>query len=406
MAVRWRIACCLPLVAMLVAAGCGGRSSHVPAATQPLRLRPLAAVAADGSPMRGDTGPVADPAGDGRASCPAGTAIGVLAALSGPDSAIGDNVLGGVNLAAQRHNQANPGCRVTVTRFDTRGDPRRAARAAALAIGDRSVLAVVGPTFSAEARAIGAAPSEAGLVTVSPSASNPTLTTRGWSTFFRGLADDALQGPAVAGYLARVLHARAVCVLGDDTDYGATLARSVRAALGSAADPRCAAQVKAGAGDVDAAVAAVVAARPDAVFYAGYAAEAAPLARGLVSRGVRARFVGGDGVDDPMFVADAGGAATGALLSCPCGPAPDWFAASYARVNDEAPGVYSVEAYDLATVLIRGIDAGRRTRAALLAFVRGYDGLGVARRYRWRPDGELADPTIWLSTVTGRDVGK
>ena len=94
-----------------------------------------------------------------------------------------------------------------------------------------------------------------------------------------------------------------------------------------------------------------------------------------------------------------GQAAKDAVLSCPCGPASGAFAETYTEKFGQPPGTYSVEAYDLATVLLKGIDSGAVTRPALLDFVRSYDGRGVARTYRWTDKGELTSNLIWIYRV-------
>ena len=71
--------------------------------------------------------------------------------------------------------------------------------------------------------------------------------------------------------------------------------------------------------------------------------------------------------------------------------------ASYGVVQD--PGVYSVEAYDLATILMKGISEGKRTRAELLEYVKTYSGTGLARDYQWDPRGELTSALIWMYKV-------
>ena len=47
---------------------------------------------------------------------------------------------------------------------------------------------------------------------------------KGWKTFFRGLANDAVQGPSVANYMKNTLGYKKVCVVDDSTDYGLGLA--------------------------------------------------------------------------------------------------------------------------------------------------------------------------------------
>ena len=49
-------------------------------------------------------------------------------------------------------------------------------------------------------------------------------------------------------------------------------------------------------------------------------------------------------------------------VSCPCGPAPDAFVDAYTKKFGQAPGTYSVEAYDAAAILLKGIDSGAVTR--------------------------------------------
>ena len=87
------------------------------------------------------------------------------------------------------------------------------------------------------------------------------------------------------------------------------------------------------------------------------------------------------------------------MLSCPCGPATGAFADAYTKAFGTAPGTYSLESYDLATILLKGIDSGAVTRPALLDFVRTYDGQGEARKYQWTDNGELTSNLIWIYKV-------
>ena len=61
------------------------------------------------------------------------------------------------------------------------------------------------------------------------------MTTNGWTNFFRGLANDGVQGPAVASYMLNTLKYKKVCVVQDNSDYGVGLAEVVTTTLGSVA---------------------------------------------------------------------------------------------------------------------------------------------------------------------------
>lgn len=340
----------------------------------------------------------ADPAGDGKATCPP-LSIAMAGALNGPDAALGINIKNGIQLAVDKHNAANPGCQVQLKTFDTEGDPQKASAIAPQIVDDQYTIGLVGPAFSGETNATGDVFNQAGLVAATASATNVTLSEKGWRTFFRGLANDGVQGPSVANYLKNTLGHQKVCVIDDSTDYGLGLAQAVRETLGPVADPGCNISVKKGDKDFSAAVTQIKGVSPQSVFFSGYYAEAAPLVQQLKDGGVEATFVSADGTKDPEFVKQAGGASKDALLSCPCGPATGGFADEYTQKFGQEPGTYSTEGYDLGTILLKGIDSGAITRQALLDYVRNYDGQGVARKYQWTPEGELTTTLIWMYKV-------
>lgn len=161
----------------------------------------------------------------------------------------------------------------------------------------------------------------------------------------------------------------------------------------------CKISVKKGDKDFSAAVTQVKGQSPDSVFYSGYYAEAAPFVQQLRDGGYTGKFVSADGTKDPEFVKQAGQSSKDAILSCPCGPATGSFADEYTKKFGQAPGTYSTEGYDLGTILLKGIDAGKITRADLLDWVKNYNGQGVARKYQWTDKGELTTTLIWIYKV-------
>ncbi|MGK2321090.1 branched-chain amino acid ABC transporter substrate-binding protein [Gordonia rhizosphera] len=364
-----------------------------------LQITALAQIDTQGNKVEASSeSDAASPAGDGTAKCDPAT-IAMAGALTGADAALGINIKNGAQLAVDEHNNANPDCQITLKTFDTEGDPQKATQVAPQIVNDSSIIGLIGPAFSGETKATGGIFNQAGLVSTTASATNPTLTDNGWKTFFRGLANDDVQGPALAKYITGTMGKNKVCVIKDDTDYGIGLANAMTATLGSAADAGCAGDVKKGERDFSAVISKVTGANPDAVFYSGYYAEAAPLAQQLKSADPDVTFISGDGSNDPQFTAQAGDAAKGAYLSCPCGPAPSQFDKDYTAAFNQAPGVYSVEAYDLATILMKGIAEGNTTRPELLQYVSSYSGDGLARHYQWTPTGELTSSLIWVYEV-------
>ena len=336
----------------------------------------------------------ADPAGDGKAQC-APTSIAYAGTINGANAALGQNILKGAKLAVDQHNKANPGCQVKLAEFDTEGTPDKAPGIVTQIVNTPGIIGVIGLPFSGESKAAGNIFNSAGLVAVTPSATNPSLAQNGWKTFFRALGNDNAQGPAAAKFITGELKASKVCVIEDDSEYGTGLAASTIKALGDKAS--CQDKVKTKQTDFSAVVNKIKGEKPDAIFYSGYYQEAAPFAQQLNDAGVKAKFVGPDGVKDDLFVK--------AYFTCPCVPADQFtkFTDAYKAATGVDPGTYSPEAYDVATILLKGIDAGKKDRAGLLDFVKTYDGQGITKHFKWDDHGELAATTVWTYKV---DNGK
>jgi branched-chain amino acid transport system substrate-binding protein len=386
-------------VIMLTAAGCHQATAENSAAPADYDIVGVSQIDGNGKAVPSAAGAApADPAGDGKATC-APVSIAAVTPTTGADSALGANVKDGAQLAVDEHNAANPGCQVTLKVFDTEDDPQKATEVVPQIVDDASIIGVVGPTFSGETKSTGSIFDQAGLVATTPAATNVTLSQNNWKTFFRGLANDGVQGPSVANYLKNTVGAKKVCVIDDSSDYGLGIANVVRQTLGPIADAGCNIQVKKGDKDFSAAVTQVKGESPDAIFFGGYYTEAALLLQQLRNAEVTATFAGGDGIKDPQLVKQAGQAAKDALIACPCAPASGPFADAYTKKWSQAPATYSTESYDLATIQLKGIDSGHTTRPALLDFVRNYQGQGVARKYQWDGTGELTTTLIWMYKV-------
>lgn len=343
-------------------------------------------------------------AGDGQGKCDAGTSIAYVGALTGPNAQLGLNIFNGAQTAVDEYNKANAGCQITLKKFDTEGDPSKATGPSAQVVKEEKIVGVVGLPFSGESKATGKIFEDAGLVHITPAATNPGLSENGWTTFFRGLGNDTVQGPALAK-LTEKLGSEKVCLIQDDSDYGMGLAAQVKTALGDKL--ACEDKVTTGQKDFAPTVQKVTNAKADAVIYSGYYAEGAPLDNQLVNKGYEGAFIGPDGVKDTEFVKQAGSAASNAYYTCACVPGDliKDFSEAYGKVaNGAAPGTYSVEGYDSATVLMSGIGQGNGTRAKLKEFVKGYDKYGLGKLYKWDDKGELTDKTVYGYKTDGDKI--
>jgi branched-chain amino acid transport system substrate-binding protein len=335
------------------------------------------------------------PKGDGKATCDAGTTLAYIGAETGPNAQLGINIYDGVQLAIDQHNKANPGCQVQFTKFDTEGDPTKATGPVTQAVNTEAIIGAIGLPFSGESKATGDIFEQKGLVHITPSATNPDLTKNGWTTFFRALGNDNIQGPAAAKFLTGTLKAKKVYLVQDDSDYGIGLAKTTSAGLGKALVGTD--KVITGQKDFSATVSKIINSKADAVYYSGYYAEGAPFDQQLVAKGYKGAFIGPDGVKDDQFIKLAGNASSNAYFTCPCIPGEliPSFESAYKSAFNADPGTYSIEGYDSATILLTGIDKGNTTRPKLLDFVKSYDADGLSKHYKWNSVGELNAPAVY-----------
>lgn len=346
-------------------------------------------------------GTTEDTNASGNGDC-AGT-IGFFGALSGSNASVVLPSRDGAKLALKQFSEENTDCKVEMVEFDTEGDPAKATPVASKIATDDSFIGVIGGAFSGETRATKATFQEAGVPMISASATATDLTTTDQvDVFHRVVGYDDVQGAAIARYLKDVLGAKKVFVVDDSTTYGGPLADKVKADLGDLVVDSDKVQEK--QTEFSATVSKVKSANPDAVFYAGYAAEAGPFLKQLRAAGIEAPFVGGDGLYGSDFPKAAGEGGEGAIVTCPCLPAEEAegsFAEDFEAEYGTAPGAYAAEGFDAMNIFLEGIKEGNTDRASLLEWVNNYSGTGVTKEYEFDEKGDVAEDkvVIWAYKI-------
>ena len=261
-----------------------------------------------------------------------GKNLAFLGALTGDAGALGQNMVNGIDLALKEHNDKDADCQIGLKKFDSQGSPEVAPGLATQIINDDTIFGLIGPGFSGESLATGKTFYDAGLPSISPSATNVTITQQKWTTWHRVIGNDDAQGKADAKYLTETVGAKKIFVVDDGQDYSKGLAGTVKTALGDAVVDSDQIAVK--QTDMSAVVTKVKASGADAIFYGGYYTEAGLLAKALRQGGFEGTFMSGDGAEDANFVKIAGAdAPKRAILSATAGPAPIGFAATGLYAN-------------------------------------------------------------------------
>jgi len=384
----------------LVGAACGSDNSSKTSSTTAKASGGAAPTAAGATTSAGGggggsaAGAVNMPTG---AKC-SGLALGFFGAYTGENSGLGIPIYNGEQLAIDQFNQKNPDCKIELKKYDSQGSPDQAPQLARSIVGDASVVGVVGPAFSGESKNADPIFNEAVLPIITPSATNATLQTNGWTIFHRLLANDATQGPGVAKYISDTLKAAKVYVIDDASDYGKGLADQVKQTLGSKVVGSDTIDAK--ATDYSSTVTKVKAANPDAVFFGGYYAQAGPLSKQLRDGGVtNAKLVFGDGVKDNKYIELGGSAADGAFVSCTCAPSPADFASAYKAKFNTDPSTYAPEAYDATLAFLTAIAAGKVTRADINTYLKTIDIPGTTKEIKFDSQGEVTTKAVYIYTV-------
>jgi branched-chain amino acid transport system substrate-binding protein len=152
--------------------------------------------------------------------------IGFEGPITGPASPVGDEQLHFAQLALSMDNTANK-TQIKLVQGDTQLNPAMATTVTQQFTSNSAIVGVVGPAGSQEVKAVGPLMATAGLAFMSGSATNKTLTTGTYPTFFRVVSNDGIQGPQDANYIISHLHPKAVMIVDDQEVYSTGLVASM-----------------------------------------------------------------------------------------------------------------------------------------------------------------------------------
>jgi branched-chain amino acid transport system substrate-binding protein len=338
--------------------------------------------------------------------------IYVAAPLSGFQANAGQTVLGGARLAAEKINRAGGllGYKVTVIGLDDESDSDVALSVAdeirtALNEGD-NVLGVIGHLNSGQTLAAMEVYKDLGLVVITPTASEVSLTQKGYQNFFRVNANDNTQARVDAEFLVNTLGAKRVAVVYNDDPYGIGLGQLISQELQSlAAEVVLTLQVAVEQSTFEEEIPQIAAAQPDAIFYAGYEVEAPYLRLELIEAGIDVPFLASDGAFLAATIDEAGAAAEGIYVSA-FGPRPqaavdETWIKEYQAVEYRNPDTYSINGYSALEVLAEGVEQADTFDATKVAnTIRGLAGVETPMgELSYNPQGDVRNQKIYVFQV-------
>ncbi|MDR5778655.1 branched-chain amino acid ABC transporter substrate-binding protein [Caballeronia sp. LZ065] len=333
--------------------------------------------------------------------------IGHVAPLTGLQAHLGRDNENGARLAleeisAQGLTIDGHSIRLELDSQDDAADPRTGTEAAQKLVDDH-VVAVIGHLNSGVSIPASKIYSDAGIAQISPSTTNPEYTKQGYKTTFRLVSTDALQGPVLAGYAMKTLHAKKVVIVDDASAYGRGLADEFAKTV-QAGGVKVAAreQTTEKARNFKAILTKIKRIQPDVVMYGGMDVTGGPFAKEAAALGIKAKILAGDGVCTDK-VAELAGDAVQNLVCSEAGLALSKmdkgadFAKKYEARFHTPVQIYAPFTYDAMYVIVDAMKRANSIEAPkVLAAIATTDFNGLTGHIAFDDRGDLKAGTITL----------
>jgi len=336
--------------------------------------------------------------------------IGLAAPITGPQAHIGIDIRNGTQLAVDDINAAGltidgKKIKLELVAEDDEANPTKATTVAQKLV-DSKIVAVVGHFNSGASIPASKIYSDAGIPQISPSSTNPKYTQQGFKTTFRVVANDDQQGPVGAKFALEKLKPKTIAVIDDSTAYGQGLADTFEAAA-KAGGAKIVTREHTTDKDTDfkAILTKIKGRKPELVFFGGIDPQAGPMVKQMAELGIKAKFMGGDGIQTPNFIKIAGNAAEGAMASMPGLPKDQMpggvkFLAKFkAKFNAEVE-LFAPMGYDAVFVFVEAMKRANSTDPAkFLPEVGKTDYKGVIGPIAFDDKGDLKNGPITIYVV-------
>ena len=300
--------------------------------------------------------------------------IAIADPMSGSVAQYGDMVKAGALTAIEQINAAGGagGNKLEVVLMDDACEPKQAV-AVANKIVSQNIRFVIGHVCSGSTIPASDIYENEGIVMVTPSATAPQLTENKKRKFiFRTIGRDDQQGPAAAQYIIGKVKPKKVAVLHDKQSYGQGIASSVKKDLEAAKIPVAVFEgINAGDSDYSAVITKLKSQGVDFVYFGGYHPEMGLLLRQAREQGVKATFMGPEGVGNKDVTAIAGPSSEGMLVTLPADfsadPANAALVKAFADKKRDANGPFQMPAYAAVKIIGDAIAGAKSTDPAKVA---------------------------------------
>ena len=342
--------------------------------------------------------------------------IGHVAPVSGAIAHLGKDNEYGARLAIEELNAKGVNINGKKVKFelvaeDDAADPKQGT-AVAQKLVDAKVSGVIGHLNSGTTIPASRIYSDAGIPQISPSSTNPKYTRQGYKTAFRVVADDVHLGGTLGRYAVKELHGKSIAVIDDRTAYGQGVAEEFEKAVKAAGGNLVAHEFTTDkATDFMPILTTLKGKKPDIIFFGGMDAVGGPMMKQMKSLGIKAKFMGGDGIcstelvklagdavtDNQVFCAEAGGVEGEAKAGM------DDFKAKFKTKFGADVQVYAPYVYDSVKVMVAAMVAAKSSDPAkyLPVLAATKDFKGVTGPISFDEKGDILNGALTLKTIKG-----
>lgn len=302
--------------------------------------------------------------------------------LTGPEAPVGIAELNGAKYAISKFNITSTKYKVQLATIDDQGDPAIANRVVPSALTDKNVIGVIGPAYSGATRASMPYFISGGLIAISPSASNPTLTdpsagSYGYPNFQRVIGIN-FGAPLAKHSVKGITSPKVYIVDGSGTGSGSQV-NAVKETLTKLNVNVVGIEEASGeTTDYTPLLAKIKATGANVVIYLGYDNGAAIFVKQLRDAGLTATFSAGNVTFGKEFSKLAGRAAEGARVTTSAVDSISQISptleADFKKVTGFSSDTFSLEAIDATNIMLSCIEKGNTARDTLLKCVKDYKG--------------------------------
>ena len=308
--------------------------------------------------------------------------IATQSPLSGGQAALGEGIKLGTQLAVEKYKGPleKMGFKVDVVPFDDQAKPDVGVANAKNINADKDIMAVIGHLNSGVAIPSSDVYKEVGLVMISPANTNPTVTDRNYPNVNRVCGRDDVQGVVGSEFASGTVKAKTVYVVHDKTTYGQGVAEFFRDDAKKKGMEVLGFEGTEEKSNFDPILTPIRAKNPSVLYFGGIYDQGAPFFKQASEKGIKAKFMGPDGMDSSDLTKIAGKAVVGMYYTSAAGPASalpkaKGFVEDYKKKFSKNPEPYAAEAYDATAIALKAIEAAAKggkapSREAVAAEVR------------------------------------